>query len=121
MNNYELMVIFSPLLNEESYRELTKKYQSFLKEKSAEIVHTASWGLKSLSYPIQKKTTGFYFIVEYKASGDVNQKLAQQLLRDDQVMRHLIVHLDKHAVAYNLKKRTKKEEQPQFEAAAPLV
>ena len=48
------------------------------------------WGLKSLAYPIQKKTTGLYWVLEYTAPSDFNEKLKIQLLRDETVLRHLV-------------------------------
>ena len=105
MNNYELMVIFTPVLSEEDYKAAQKKYASFVKENGGEVVHENAWGLKSLAYPIQKKTTGLYWVLEYNAPSDFNEKLKIQLLRDEQSMRHLIVKLDKYAVEYNDKKR----------------
>jgi small subunit ribosomal protein S6 len=106
MNNYELMVIFTPVLSEEDFKNAQKKYETFLKESGGELVHTNPWGLKSLAYPVSKKTTGIYWIMEYKAPSDFNEKLKIQLLRDENVMRHMITVLDKYAVEYNAKKRS---------------
>ncbi|HUR11570.1 MAG TPA: 30S ribosomal protein S6, partial [Flavitalea sp.] len=74
-------------------------------EAGGEIVNSNPWGLKSLTYPIQKKTTGIYWVAEFRASSDFNEKLKIQLLRDDNVMRHMFTALDKYAVEYNEKKR----------------
>jgi small subunit ribosomal protein S6 len=62
--------------------------------------------LKSLAYPIQKKTTGIYWVMEYVAPSDMNEKLKIQLLRDEQVLRHIVIKLDKYAVEYNTRKRS---------------
>ena len=105
MNNYELMVIFTPVLSEEDYKAAQKKYASFVKDNGGVIVHENAWGLKSLAYPIQKKTTGLYWVLEYNAPSDFNEKLKIQLLRDESVLRHLCTILDKYAVEYNEKKR----------------
>ena len=105
MNNYELMVIFTPVLSEEDYKAAQKKYADFIKENGGTVVHENPWGLKSLAYPIQKKTTGLYWVLEYSAPSSFNEKLKIQLLRDEQVLRHLITALDKYAVEYNEKKR----------------
>ena len=105
MQNYELMVIFTPVLSEEEYRTAQKKYTSFLTENGGEAVHENAWGLKSLAYPIQKKTTGLYWVLEYQAPSDFNEKLKIQLLRDESVLRHMYTVLDKYAVEYNAKKR----------------
>jgi len=106
MNNYELMVIFTPVLSEDDYKTSQKKFASFIKENGGEVLHTNPWGLKSLAFPINKKTTGLYWVLEYRAPSDFNEKLKIQLLRDDNVMRHLFTVLDKYAVEYNEKRRS---------------
>ena len=106
MNNYELMVIFTPVLSEEEYVSIQKKYTDLVTDNGGEVMHTKPWGLKSLAYPIHKKTTGLYWVTEYKAPSDFNEKLKIQLLRDDSVMRHMFTALDKYAVEYNAKKRS---------------
>ena len=106
MQHYELMVIFTPVLSEEEYKTSQKKYASFVTENGGEVVHENPWGLKSLAYPIRKKTTGLYWVMEYKAPSTFNEKLKVQLLRDESVIRHMFTALDKYAVEYNAKKRS---------------
>jgi small subunit ribosomal protein S6 len=106
MSNYELMVIFTPVLSEEDFKSAQKKYTDFIKEQKGSVVSSNPWGLKSLAYPIEKKTTGIYWVLEFTATPDFNEKLKIQLLRDDHVMRHLVTKLDKYAVEYNAKKRS---------------
>jgi len=106
MNNYELMVIFTPVLSEEEYKTAQRKFASLVTENGGEVVHTKPWGLKSLAYPIAKKTTGLYWVLEFTAPSSFNEKLKIQLLRDEQVLRHMITVLDKYAVEYNIKKRS---------------
>ena len=105
MNNYELMVIFTPVLSEEEFRASQKKYIDFVTENKGEVLNTNPWGLKSLAYPISKKTTGLYWVLEYTAPSDFNERLKIQLLRDDNVMRHMFTALDKYAVEYYAKRR----------------
>jgi len=107
LQSYELMAIFTPVLSEEDYKNAQKKFTDFIKENGGSIVHQDAWGLRSLSYPIAKKTTGLYFVMEYKAPSDVNAKLEIQMNRDESIMRHMVTRLDKFAVAYNLRKRNK--------------
>jgi len=106
MQNYELMVIFTPVLSEEDYRAAQKKFISLLTDNGGKAVHENAWGLKSLAYPIRKKTTGLYWVLEYEAPSDFNEKLNVQLLRDESVLRHMFTALDKYAVEYNAKKRS---------------
>ena len=70
MNNYELMVIFTPVLSEEEFKAEQKKYAKLVKDNKGTIVAENAWGLKSLAYPIRKKTTGLYWVMEYTAASD---------------------------------------------------
>ena len=106
MSNYELMVIFTPVLSEEEYKAAQKKYEALVKENGGEVPYTKAWGLKSLAYPVAKKTTGLYWVMEYSAPTSFNEKLKIQLLRDESAMRHMFTVLDKYAVEYNAKKRS---------------
>jgi small subunit ribosomal protein S6 len=106
MNNYELMVIFTPVLSEDEFRAAQKKYSDLITESGGELVGANPWGLKSLAYPIQKKTTAIYWVAEFKGQPDFNEKLKIQLLRDEQVLRYMMTKLDKYAVEYNQKKRS---------------
>jgi len=107
LQSYELMVIFTPVLAEEDYKAAQKKYADFIKENGGDIVHTEAWGLRSLAYPIAKKTTGLYFIMEYKAPTATNAKLEIQMNRDENIMRHMITRLEKYAVEYSVRRRNK--------------
>ncbi len=107
MNQYETVFILTPVLSDEQMKEAVKKYEGYLKKNSAEIVHSENWGMRKLAYPIQKKSTGFYQLFEYKAEGSMIADLEVQFKRDERVLRFLTVKLDKHAIAYNEKRRKK--------------
>ena len=116
MNQYETVFILTPVLSEDQMKEAVKKYEDYLAKAGAEIVHEEHWGMRKLAYPIQKKSTGFYQLIEYKAEGDVIANVETELKRDERVLRFLTVKLDKHAVAYNEKKRKKAQEQAEAQA-----
>ncbi|HMN32258.1 MAG TPA: 30S ribosomal protein S6 [Chitinophagaceae bacterium] len=105
MNNYELMVIYTPILSNDEFKAATKNLKKFITDNGGEIVGDNPWGLKSFAYPIDKKTTGLYYVLEFKAAPSFNSKLQIQMSRDESIMRTLLTALDKHAVAYNARKR----------------
>ena len=109
MNQYETVFIATPVLSEGQMKEAVDKFLGILKNEGAEIGHEENWGLKKLAYPIQKKSTGFYYLVEFKAEGDVIQKLETEYRRDEKIIRFLTFKMDKYAVEYSIKKRSKKE------------
>ena len=106
MNQYETVIVLTPLLSEEVAKEVIAKFKTIITDNGAEIVQEDSWGLRKLAYPIQKKTTGYYHLTEYKAPGDVINRLEVEFRRDERVLRFLTIALDKHATAYNDKKRS---------------
>lgn len=95
----------TPVLSDDQMKETVKKFQSFLTEKGAEIIFENNWGLRKLAYPIQKKSTGFYYLIEFKADGELIAELETAFKRDERLLRFLTVKLDKHAIAYNEKRR----------------
>ena len=110
VKQYETVFIATPVLSEEQMKETVQKYKDLLTGNGAEIVYENNWGMRKLAYPIKKKTTGFYYLIEFRAEGSVINDLEVAYKRDERLLRFLTVSLDKHAVAYNEKKRAKKSE-----------
>ena len=114
LHHYETVFIMTPVLSEDQMMDTVTKFKKILTDNGTEIVHENNWGLRKLAYPIQKKNTGFYYLIEYKAEGELINKLELEFKRDERIMRFLTVALDKHAITYNEKKRknatAKKEE-----------
>lgn len=106
MQQYETVIILTPLLSDEVAKEVITKFSKIMTDNGAEIVQEDNWGLKKLAYPIEKKTTGYYHLTEYRAPGEFINKLEVEYKRDERIMRFLTVSLDKHALAYNEKKRS---------------
>ncbi|MCR5065678.1 MAG: 30S ribosomal protein S6 [Bacteroidales bacterium] len=109
VNQYETVFIVTPVLSEEQMKETVKKYTDFLTDHGAEIVYTNNWGMRKLAYPIKKKSSGFYYLIEFRAEGSVIADLEVAYKRDERLLRFLTVSLDKHAIAYNEKKRNAKK------------
>ena len=116
VNRYETVFIVTPVLSEDQMKETVKKYTDFLTERGAEIVHTNNWGMRKLAYPIKKKSSGFYYLIEFKAEGSVIADLEVAYKRDERLLRFLTVSLDKHAIAYNEKKRAARQQTVQTSA-----
>lgn len=121
LKNYESVIIFTPVLSDEQLKDAVAKYRQLITEHKGEIVHEQNWGLTKLAYPIQKKTTGFYQVFEYKAPGNLIAALELQLKRDERIMRFLSTALDKHAVIYNQRKRNGEFNQPKKDKEAVVA
>ncbi len=107
MNQYETVFILTPVLSDEQMKETVAKFTKLLKDNGAEILNEETWGLKKMAYAIDKKSTGFYCLVEFKAEPSVVDYLETGYRRDEKVIRFMTVKLDKYAVAYAEKRRAK--------------
>ena len=107
MNHYETVFIATPVLSDIQTKELFGKFQGVITENGGQIVSSEDWGLRKLAYPIQKKTTGFYYLIEFEGEGDLVEKLETQYRRDERVIRYLTFRMDKYAVEYAEKRRNK--------------
>ena len=107
MNHYETVFIATPVLSDVQTKELFGKFQGVITENGGQIVSSEDWGLRKLAYPIQKTTTGFYYLIEFEGEGDLVEKLETQYRRDERVIRFLTFRMDKYAVEYAEKRRNK--------------
>ncbi len=116
VKQYETVFIATPVLSDAQMKEAVAKYTELIKANGGEVVYEEDWGLKQLAYPIQHKTSGFYYLIEFKAEPEFIATLETQYRRDERVIRFITVALDKHAVAYAQRRRNNKSKA----AAAPV-
>jgi small subunit ribosomal protein S6 len=109
LNQYETVFILTPVLSEAQMKEAVEKFQGVITGKGGEIINQENWGLRKLAYPIQKKSTGFFCLIEFKAPSELIKTLEIEYKRDERVIRFLTTRLDKYSIEYAEKRRNKKE------------
>ena len=107
MNQYETVFILTPVLSDEQTKETVAKFTKLLADNGAEVVNEEAWGMKKMAYAIQKKSTGFYCLLEFKAEPSLINKLEVNYRRDEKVIRFMTVKLDKYAAEYAIKRKNK--------------
>jgi len=126
---YETVFILTPVLSDAQMKEAVEKFAKVLTDNGASIVNTEEWGLRKLAYPIQKKSTGFYSLIEFEADPkkstgfysliefeadpQIIRKLEIAFRRDERVLRWLTFRQDKYAAQYAAKRRARRAAQPQ--------
>ena len=103
---YETVFILTPVLSDAQTKEAVEKFSKVLTDNGATIVNTEDWGLRKLAYPIQKKSTGFYTLIEFDGDPTLVKKLETAFRRDERVVRFLVFRLDKYAAEYAAKRRS---------------
>ena len=67
LKQYETVFIATPVLSEQQMKEAVAKYTKLIADNGGEVVYEEDWGLRQLAYPIQHKTSGFYYLIQFKA------------------------------------------------------
>ena len=93
MTNYEVMFIIDPTLEDEK-KDATIETVKEIIAAEGEVGNVDVWGMRKLAYPIQKKTEGYYVVIEFNAEPTLPKELDRRLKISDNVMRHLIVNKD---------------------------
>ena len=114
-NRYETVFIVTPVLSEAQTKEAVTKFKDLITSEGGSIVHEEEWGLRKLAYPIQKKNTGFYYLVEFEAAGTFVEKLETEYRRDERIIRFLTFRMEKYAVEYAERKRQMKKNETKSE------
>ena len=107
MNNYETVFIVNPVLSESQVKETVKKFTDHIKQNKGKVTHEENWGLKKLKYTIQKKKTGFYYLIEFQSEGKSINDLEIEFKRDERIIRWHTVKLDKFALEYAERRKKK--------------
>lgn len=124
MRHYEVTFIVDPVLSGDEVKATAEHVQKELKGFNTTIVAVDELGLRQLAYPINKRSSGVYFNIEFGCDGaNWLAKFELNMKRDERVLRFLTVKLDKYGVKYNDDKRNgrigaKKKAEAQAAAAA---
>lgn len=106
MKQYEVTFIVDPGLSGDEIKATVQTYEAMIKDHGGSIVNVEEMGLKQLAYPINKKSSGIYYCIEWQnQTGADNVKFELALRRDERIMRFLTIGLDKYGVKYNDDKR----------------
>ena len=110
LNQYETVFILTPVLSDVQMKEAVDKFKAVLTDNGGIITNEENWGMRKLAYPIQKKSTGFYSLLQFDVEPAVIATLETQFRRDERVLRFLTFRLDKYAYEYAEKRKNVKSQ-----------
>lgn len=91
MRRYEMMIIISDTLDEDEAVEVFESAKQVLKDGSGRLVDESWWGKRKYAYEIDKRTHGFYGVLDLEAEYDAVVELERRLKLRDEVVRYLTV------------------------------
>jgi small subunit ribosomal protein S6 len=99
MNDYEVTYILRPNLEEADVDTRSTAIGEIVKNQGGTVVAIEKLGKKRLAYEIADLREGNYVVMQYRSTGDASKELERQLKLHEDVLRALVIHLDKHALA----------------------
>lgn len=93
LRHYETFYLLDPDMNDEQREAVLEKIKGIITEDGGEIVAVDNWPLQKLAYRVNKKTQGYYVLLEYGAKADIIQEITRNLRLDENVMKFLTTKL----------------------------
>ncbi|GAC1655124.1 MAG: 30S ribosomal protein S6 [Vulcanimicrobiaceae bacterium] len=97
--DYEVTYILRPGLEEAEVTERSGAIADILKNNGGDVGNVELLGKKRLAYEINDLREGIYVVMSFKAEAAAAKELERQLRLNEDVMRALVIKLDKHAIA----------------------
>ena len=124
MNQYEVMYVIDPALEDGARTELINRFSDLVVKNGGEVDRVDEWGKRRLAYAIQYKTEGYYVLMYIKAPAELPREIERNMQISDSVLRYLTVRYEGELPAKRepLKPYAPREAAPAAEVpAAPAV
>jgi small subunit ribosomal protein S6 len=112
MRRYELMLIMRSDLPDDQAQAIIERVTRSVVESSGQLVKVNPWGRRRLAYSISGNREGSYFLILFDADPGVVAEIERSLNITEEVLRHLVVRVDRPAAA----RRAGAEGEEEFEA-----
>ncbi len=96
MNKFEVVLILSPDLSANSFNSEIDSFKSKLQSRSAKIINEEKWGLRDLSFNINKFKKAFYMFLQIEASGSIVKEVSKELNQSENLIRYIFIKVKDH-------------------------
>ncbi len=119
-NQYELTYVISGVVKQNQIDDIVRSITQYVKGNGGEIIEVDEWGNQRLAYEIEKKRSGYYVNMYFRAPGNLIPKVERQMQINDDILRYLSLRMDPKMIRHyeNEKKRAARRKQEEAEAAA---
>ena len=96
MNKFEVVLILNPELATNTLNKEVDDFKSKLNTFSANIINEENWGLRDLSYTINKYKKAFYRFFQIETSGSIVKEISKELNQSENLIRYIFIKVKKH-------------------------
>ena len=118
MRVYEELFIVRPDAPEEEIDQLIEQLTTLIASQGGNVDKSDKWGVRKLAYRVQKRTEGFYVLLQFVAKPETVMELERRLRVTDQVLKFLTVRIDEKMK--KIEKRKKAREKRAARRPAPV-
>ena len=96
MNKFEVVLIYNPELSSDAINRDINSFKSKINEFSGQIINEEDWGLRDLSYNIDKYKKAFYNFLQIEGSGQIIKSLSKELNQSENLIRYMFIKVKDH-------------------------
>ena len=96
MNKFEVVLLLNPELATNKLNDEITKFKSNLETHSAKIINEENWGLRDLSYSINKFKKAFYSFFQIETSGSIVKEINKELNQSENLIRYIFIKVKNH-------------------------
>jgi len=119
MRIYEELFIIRPDAPEEEIDQLIEQLTTMIANQGGNVDKSEKWGVRKLAYRVQKRSEGFYVLLQFTAKPEIVKELERRLRVSDDVMKFITVRIDEKMK--KIDKRKKQREKRAARRPAPPV
>ena len=96
MNKFEAVIILSPELSSQNLKNEINGFKEYISSNSGKIINEEDWGLRDLSYNINKFKKAFYNFFQIEIDGNNLGSIKKDLNQSENVLRHIFIKVKNH-------------------------
>jgi len=96
MNKFEVVLILSPEISSQTFKNEVQKFKSLISESNGKIINEEDWGLRELSYNINKFKKAFYNFFQIELTGQELDKIKKDMNQSDNLLRYIFIKVKIH-------------------------
>jgi len=116
---YELTYVISGVVQQNQVDDIVRKVNHLIESNGGDVLEVDEWGNQRLAYEIDRKRSGYYVNMYFKAPGSLIERLERELQINDDVLRYLTLRMDaKMKRHYEQRKKREAREEEEADAEA---
>src|SRR5882762_734638 len=119
MRIYEELFVVRPDITDEELDPFIEQLTKLISSQGGNVDKSDKWGVRKLAYRVQKRTEGYYVLLQFTAGPEAVKEIERRLRVSDMVMKFITVRIDEKLK--KMEKRKKAREKRAARRPAPQV